>query len=549
MVVRASRARPFDAAIAGISGKEAGIFKSLSVRRALIFRATGARAIADGFDIRFPTDPGGRPGRSPMQKTLVGVIPLLLLWATASPGQGPEKTRSPAAVLLPAVAPATPEGPAGLRVLPPADPAGPRAPVPSVPLSDGAKKDVPPPPPLAKAPDGEPACPGGCPQEGGCGRHWWVTADYLVWWVKGAPLPPVATTGPFDPNTFVPGVTPSPGAIGSPGTVVLRGGHDIDLGTFSGVQLRAGYWLTGEAIAGVELGGLLLERRTATFRANSDVNGNPLLKTPFFDTFTQQEIGANASFGIDAANAFGGLFGGIVVQNGLRLWGTDVVAVARTYADTGMHIDLQAGVRYLDLGESATVVQSFRPFGQPLFGGFLGRDVPTNGAANSIDAFRTRNQFYGATVGGRLDYQLPCSFGLTVLGRLGVGITEERSAVNGSSTFFQPGGPAVTVPGGVLALPSNIGVQRGSAFAVLPELNLSVYYQVTSCLRATVGYSFLYWSDVVRPGDQIDHNVDQRQIPTGQNFTPGFVGTAPAPRFQHTDFWAQGVNFGLELTF
>ena len=51
---------------------------------------------------------------------------------------------------------------------------------------------------------------------------------------------------------------------------------------------------------------------------------------------------------------------------------------------------------------------------------------------------------------------------------------------------------------------------------------------------------------VVRPGNQIDRNIN-----TSQN---AFYGTgiltgpaSPAPLFNRTDFWAQGVNFGLQF--
>jgi hypothetical protein len=331
--------------------------------------------------------------------------------------------------------------------------------------------------------------------------------------------------------------------------VVLRGGKAAEYGALSGVQLRAGWWLTSDHLLGVEAGGFVFGQETVTRITSSDVNGNPVLKTPFFDTFNQRELGANASFPIDAANVVGGLFGSIAVQNGIRLWGTDLVATTHLHDAAPYHIDLQAGFRYLDLGESLSVVQNFRPLGQPLAGGFLGADLPTNATVSTLDSFGTRNQFWGATLGGRLDWQLMQCVEASLLTRLSVGVVEERSTVNGVSTLFQPGGPPVLATGGVLALPSNIGVQHRSTVAAVPEFSLGLHYQITSCLRATLGYSFLYWSDVVRPGDQIDHNVDSRQIPTGQFFTPGVVATSPGPRFHHTDFWAQGFNFGLDFRF
>jgi len=69
-------------------------------------------------------------------------------------------------------------------------------------------------------------------------------------------------------------------------------------------------------------------------------------------------------------------------------------------------------------------------------------------------------------------------------------------------------------PAGLLARPSNSGRSSRDAFAAVPECAVTLGYRVTRWLRATVGYSFLYWSDVARPGDQIDRGLDRRQIPT-----------------------------------
>jgi hypothetical protein len=381
------------------------------------------------------------------------------------------------------------------------------------------------------------------------GPQFWASADYLLWWVKKAPLPPVVTTGAFDPNTFVPGVTPSPGAIGTADTVFLRGGRGIDLGTFSGLQARSGYWFDDRRTVGVEAGAFLLERRSSSYTATSDANGVPLIKVPFFDTFGGQEVGANVSFANDAANFFGGLAGSVSVVNTLRFWGADAAAAFNVYDNKIVRVDALVGLRYLDLDESVRVLQTATPFGQPLLASFLGNDIPVGATLTSQDNYHTRNQFYGGTVGGRVYVQVFEELGVSLLSRVGLGVTEQRSAVGGLSTLVMPGVPTMTAQGGTLALPSNSGIRRGSDFAVVPEVNLNVHYQVTSYLTATVGYNYLYWSSVVRPGDQIDHNVDSRQIPTGQNFVPGVAATSPATQFRRTDFWANGVNFGLAFQF
>ena len=56
---------------------------------------------------------------------------------------------------------------------------------------------------------------------------------------------------------------------------------------------------------------------------------------------------------------------------------------------------------------------------------------------------------------------------------------------------------------------------------------------------------------MVRPGEQIDRVLDETQIP---NFDPpGTIAPAgqnrPAVLFRQSDFWAQGMNLGLEFRY
>ena len=54
---------------------------------------------------------------------------------------------------------------------------------------------------------------------------------------------------------------------------------------------------------------------------------------------------------------------------------------------------------------------------------------------------------------------------------------------------------------------------------------------------------------VPRPGDQIDRAVNPTQLPLS-TAAPLLTGLArPAPVLRDTDFWAQGINFGLEFRY
>jgi Putative beta barrel porin-7 (BBP7) len=103
--------------------------------------------------------------------------------------------------------------------------------------------------------------------------------------------------------------------------------------------------------------------------------------------------------------------------------------------------------------------------------------------------------------------------------------------------------------GGLLALSSNIGRYNHDSFAVVPEAGFSVGYPVTRSVRVYAGYRFLYLSEAVRPGDQIDRVVNPTLLPTTQP-TTGLIGPArPNFVFKETDFWAQGIHCGLEFRY
>jgi hypothetical protein len=52
-----------------------------------------------------------------------------------------------------------------------------------------------------------------------------------------------------------------------------------------------------------------------------------------------------------------------------------------------------------------------------------------------------------------------------------------------------------------------------------------------------------------RPCNQVDLVVDTRADQVDPGFVPGARATFPQSRFNHSDFWAQGLTFGLELSF
>jgi hypothetical protein len=77
-------------------------------------------------------------------------------------------------------------------------------------------------------------------------------------------------------------------------------------------------------------------------------------------------------------------------------------------------------------------------------------------------------------------------------------------------------------------------------------MDVKLAYQITPRLTASLGYTFLYWSNVARAGDQVDTTVNPTLIP------PVVAPTGPARpavTFQQSGLWAQGIQLGLELIF
>ena len=158
------------------------------------------------------------------------------------------------------------------------------------------------------------------------------------------------------------------------------------------------------------------------------------------------------------------------------------------------------------------------------------------------DNFRTRNQFNGVEMGtlwqGRRGY-----WSLDALLRCSVGNIRQEVIVNGSTATTQ-NGTTTNANGGLYAQRTNSGVFTREVLGVIPEFGANLGYQLTQRWRLNAGYTFIYWSNVVRPGDQIDQDVNPNLLPPE---TVPFTGaTRPRFTFNETDYWLQAVNLGAE---
>jgi len=80
------------------------------------------------------------------------------------------------------------------------------------------------------------------------------------------------------------------------------------------------------------------------------------------------------------------------------------------------------------------------------------------------------------------------------------------------------------------------------------ELDVSAAVQVISCVRLVVGWSGLWWGEVARPGNQIDAVINPALLPLGSGGHAGGPARPTIP-FNLSDFWANGFNVGLEISY
>jgi hypothetical protein len=353
----------------------------------------------------------------------------------------------------------------------------------------------------------------------------WLRAEYLLWWNKSASMPALATTSPQG-TTY-----DQAGVLGQNTTVLF--GENVDPGARSGTRLALGYWFSDCHNLGLEVNYLFLSNKAATFNETSQ--GDPILARPFFNVQTALEDSAVIAFG-QQPNERRVQTGALDISDANELDSVEVLLRQALIRRCGGEFDFLFGYRFGRFSESLAVNSS-----TTFVSGF---STPNNTVSDVSDLFATSNSFNGAELGfaAKTHY---CRASLELMGKLAIGATQSNVSVTGSTVVTEPGQTPVRSNGGLLALPTNIGNYQQNNFTVIPELGITLGYDFTCRLRATAGYTLMYWSRVARPGDMVDTDLNPSQFP------PGTLRGIPAPQFRFvtTDFWAQGLSVGLDYRF
>ncbi len=364
-----------------------------------------------------------------------------------------------------------------------------------------------------------------CDARYGC-HHSWVPSfgrlrvrgEYLLWWTQGSRVGPLVTTSPT-------GTPRNQAGVLGQDTSILFGDTGLTDEARSGGRITMTWWLQPDQCSGIEATYLGLGKETTRYRATSD--GDPILARPFFSVRNGVQDSRLIAFQ-DVGN------GSISVDATTELQGIEVLMRRALIRQGGMRIDGLLGWRFNRLDDDLLIAEST-----------VSTDPLTSGTIIDLfDRFETRNHFHGAELGVSFEERY-CRWSLEMLMKLAFGNTHSQAVIGGSTTTTVPGQEPLTSTGGLLALPTNIGVFQQNHFSMVPELGITLGYDLTRRLRATFGYTLIYWSRVARAGDQIDFDVNDSQ------FSGGALDGAPRPEFswKTTDFWAQGMNFGLDYRF
>ena len=436
---------------------------------------------------------------------------------------------------------------------------------------------------------------GGCPDCGygvsGCGQGCgfgtrgvlYVRGEYLSWWMDGMDTPPLVIA---DDNA----------AFTSPD--IIYGGSPILEDSRDGGRFTIGLWLDDYGKWGIEAEYLGLQTLTEVFQAGGN-DGAPgpsglFIGRPFFNTleFTdgngivvprgpaREDVdtqrldgvvtvtsrsefdsfslrlrhnlccaepccvgcGSGVSCGTGCGSGCGCGVGGSMLPGPLG-------RVCRLLKSGVRRTDMLYGIRYTRLKESLHVNEDLLVVEAPAAP--AADDTGTTFIVN--DMFNTENEFTGFDLGFVNEWERN-RWSVTLLSKIALGNTNQRVAINGNTTIDDGGGPQEFVGGllaqryeGVGVVAGNIGTYERDEFSVIPELSVNVGYQLTPRIKLVGGYTLLYWSNVLRPGNQIDIDVNGTFIPSGAATPDGVNGDHPRFVFVQDDLWIQGINVGAEV--
>jgi hypothetical protein len=347
----------------------------------------------------------------------------------------------------------------------------------------------------------------------------WAEVDYLLWWRSGRYMPPLVTT---QPNS---GVLPS--------ATILFGNGEIDEQVRPGGRLNIGVWLDPCEVLGLGVRYLGVGESPVEYSLDSDELG--FFARPFNDASVDPAVAT--AFPIANNLAAVPTTGNLLIRSDSEVHAGDVYLRRAVRRVCGVRLDLLAGYQAARIDEdlsidSLTVTQR----------------LDTIESLAVSDIFDTKNEYNAGYFGLQADYR-HCNWSLDVMAKFAFGNMHQTVSIDGQTVATDANGGVSVRNSGLLAqAATNVGVHVQDEFAFMNDTSVKLSYHATQRLKLSVGYSLMYWSNVVRPGDQINLNVDSRLLGDPPD-NPDPPITQPAFVFKTTDFLLQGINLGMQYDF
>ena len=354
-----------------------------------------------------------------------------------------------------------------------------------------------------------------------CLTNSYTEFELLFWWRGGMDIPPLATT------SAVGTAQSEAGVLGFPATTTLLGNGQISDDNRVGGRVTYGKWLDPCQVNGVVVRFYTLGDEHVSYDFSPDVFS--ILGRPFFNVSTAAQDARLTSFpGVSS--------GPVNVDVLSEMMGGDVYMRMMMSQGPDWRIDLIGGYQVAQFDERLSVsdsLTSLDPSGS----------VPLGTVIATTDRFETRNEFHAGVVGAMFEADSGCMT-FSFLGKVGLGNMSEQVAISGQTSTSVPGGGTSQVSSGLLTQPSNIGEFVRDEFAMVPEFTMKARWRLSDRIALTAGYTFLYCSEIIRPGDQIDSAVNLTQVPG-----PIVGESRPAFGFNSTDLLIHGLTAGIHGSF
>ncbi len=356
-----------------------------------------------------------------------------------------------------------------------------------------------------------------------------IRGEYLGWQMDPMDTPPLVTTNPTG--------TPQnqAGFIGGTDTATLFGG-ELNDSFRNGFRVRGGWYVDPSRFWAI--GGDYYELFGSGDSFSASSGGSGILGRPFYDIVAGRET---AQF-----TSFPALVGGdiaVASDTKLRSFGINLQADAVNPPNHSSQmangcareprVDWIIGYRNVSLEDKLQFSENLTAL------------VPPGGIVNLRESFETENQFQGIELGFVREVPLG-RWWFESTSRVAVGNNSQQVKIAGNTRLIEAG-VAETFPGGLYAQRTNIGSHQRDRFTVVPELGATIGFHVGPRFSLTAGYTFVYISNVVRAGDQIDTDINPGLLPVELNPLNGPL--RPRFTFRETDFYAHGLTVGGDFRF